>query len=154
PSAIDRAVLTLNALLGLGTLLAPVLVPLFTALGNWATLPLSVGAVILALILFSLRLPLHADSVQDLSATATRLPTKFWAFAAFATLYGIVETMSGIWAKIYMVGELEASVTSAALALTAFWGMVTLGRVVFALGERRLPEQDTFRILPFFTAIS
>jgi len=156
PSTIDRAVLVLNALLGFGTLLAPVLVALFIARSSWAGLPLSVAAVSLALFLFSLRLPLQAMSAESLPGGASRaaLPTRFWVFAAFATLYGIVETMNGNWATIYLVNELAATAASASLALTAFWGMVTVGRVLFALAERRLPEQTTFRILPFVIAIA
>src|SRR5262249_58177978 len=40
PAWIDRAVLILNALLGLGTALAPVLVALVVAIGAWWVLPL------------------------------------------------------------------------------------------------------------------
>ena len=40
PGRADGAVLALNALLGLGTALAPLLVALFTALGAWWALPL------------------------------------------------------------------------------------------------------------------
>ena len=41
PAAADRAVLYLNALLGLGTALAPVLVAVFLGIGLWWGLPLS-----------------------------------------------------------------------------------------------------------------
>jgi hypothetical protein len=40
------------------------------------------------------------------------------------------------------------------LALTAFWGMVTVGRVLFALIERMFPEQRTYHVLPFVAAIA
>ena len=52
--------LVLNALLGLGTALAPVFVALFVGLGIWWGLPVLVGVLLLALLLFSLRLPLEA----------------------------------------------------------------------------------------------
>jgi glucose-6-phosphate-specific signal transduction histidine kinase len=35
PAAVDRSILTLNALLGLGTVLAPVFVAIFVGLGFW-----------------------------------------------------------------------------------------------------------------------
>ena len=41
PGRTDGAVLALNALLGLGTALAPLLIMLFTALGAWWALPLA-----------------------------------------------------------------------------------------------------------------
>jgi fucose permease len=69
-------------------------------------------------------------------------------------LYGVVETMNGNWASLYMTNDLGATTTLAALALTAFWGMVTLGRVLFAVIERAFPEQRTFHLLPFVAAVA
>ncbi len=43
-------------------------------------------------------------------------------------LYGVCETVNGNWSQLDMTSELGASTTQAALALTAFWGMVTLGQ--------------------------
>ena len=40
PTAVDRSILVLNALLGLGTVLAPVFVAIFDGLGFWWGLPL------------------------------------------------------------------------------------------------------------------
>ena len=40
PAGVDKAVLVLNALLGLGTVLAPVLVAVFVGLGFWWGLPI------------------------------------------------------------------------------------------------------------------
>src|SRR5262245_928489 len=151
PATIDRAVLMLNALLGLGTVLAPVLVAVFLGLGDWSGLPLSVAVVTLVLLLFSVRLPLQARTMQG-AAPRVNLPARFWAFAGFATLYGVVETMSGNWATLYMANDLATSSTAASLALTAFWSTVTVGRVMFALLERPFPERTTFRVLPFVAA--
>jgi fucose permease len=46
--------------------------------------------------------------------------------------------------------RLGASATQASLALAAFWGMVTVGRVLFGLVDRWLAERITYHILPFF----
>ena len=51
-----------------------------------------------------------------------------------------------------MTSELGASTTEAALALTAFWAMVTVGRVVFAALQRRVPPRVTYHVLPFLLA--
>jgi hypothetical protein len=48
-----------------------------------------------------------------------------------------------------MTNRLGASATQAALALAAFWGMVTLGRVAFALIDRWLPARVIYHVLPF-----
>ena len=56
PDRVDRAMLVLNALLGLGTALAPVLVAVFVGLGFWWGLP--VLSTILLVLLLSPRLSL------------------------------------------------------------------------------------------------
>jgi fucose permease len=60
--------------------------------------------------------------------------------------------MNGNWATLYMAKDLAASATVASLALTAFWGMVTVGRVLFAVIERRFPERRAYHLLPFVVA--
>ena len=59
PQKVDKAVLALNALLGLGTALAPVFVAVFVGFGIWWGLPVLVGALILGLLLFSFSQPLN-----------------------------------------------------------------------------------------------
>jgi MFS family permease len=58
PTRVDSSVLVLNALLGLGTALAPVLVAVFVGLGFWWGLPLLSGILLVVLLGVSLRLPL------------------------------------------------------------------------------------------------
>jgi fucose permease len=151
-AAADRAVLYLNALLGLGTALAPVLVAIFVGLGVWWGLPLVVAALLALLVVVCLGLPLRADAATAAGPSSGAIPSRFWLFAAFALLYGVVETMNGNWATLYMSSSLGASATVASLALTAFWGMVTVGRILFAAIERRFPETSAYRLLPFVAA--
>ena len=75
-------------------------------------------------------------------------------FAGFATLYGICETVNGNWSQLDMTRELGASTTVAALALTAFWAMVTVGRIGVAAIERWVSVRVTYRILPFVLAVT
>jgi fucose permease len=156
PARVDRSVLVLNALLGLGTVLAPVFVAVFTGLGFWWGLPVLSVLLLVALLLVSLRLPLRAGAQASGGAPPgrARLPARFWIYAAFAALYGICETMNGNWSQLVMTTRLGASATQASLALTAFWGMVTVGRVLFAAIGRWLPERVTYRILPFVLVAS
>jgi len=76
------------------------------------------------------------------------IPPRFWLFAAFAVLYGICETMNGNWSQQDMTSELGASTTQASLALTAFWAMVTVGRLLFAAIARWLPTRVVYHLLP------
>jgi MFS family permease len=55
PGAVDRSVLVLNALLGLGTALAPVFVAIFVGLGAWVALPVLAAALLVVLVLVSAR---------------------------------------------------------------------------------------------------
>ncbi|MBU6258578.1 MAG: MFS transporter, partial [Burkholderiales bacterium] len=58
PRRVDKAVLAMNALLGCGTALAPLLVAVFVGLGLWWGLPLLVAALVAALLGFGARLAL------------------------------------------------------------------------------------------------
>jgi len=155
PKKIDSAVLVLNALLGLGTVLAPVFVAVFIGLGLWWGLPLLAVVLLLALLLFSLSLPLQAetDKTTQSQKGKTALPARFWIFAAFALLYGVCETMNGNWATLYMSQSLGATSAAASFALMAFWGMATIGRVLFAAIAKRFPPNRTYRLLPFVIAV-
>lgn len=152
PSKVDRSVLVLNALLGLGTALAPVFVALFVGLGFWWGLPVLAGALLVLLLLNSLRLPLEIAAPAAASTGRTTVQPRFWWYAVFAVTYGICETMNGNWSSLAMQ-DLGASATQASLALTTFWAAVTIGRVGLAMIERRFPERRAYRLLPFLLAI-
>ena len=157
--AVNKAVLVLNALLGLGTALAPALIALFVGLGFWWGLPLLALLLLCTLLTCSARLPLGAaapssDANVASAATATTgWPPRLLAFCAFALLYGVCETMNGNWASLYMAQELGAGATQAVLALTLFWGTVTAGRLLFAATERWVSERALCRFLPLLLAL-
>jgi MFS family permease len=155
PDRVDASVLVLNALLGLGTALAPVFVAIFVGLGAWWGLPVMSCVLLLVLLAVSLGMPLRAGtSKQATSGRRAGIPKLFWVFAAFAVLYGFCETMNGNWSQLDMTKDLHASATQASFALTAFWGMVTVGRVLFAMIQRWFPPQRTYHTLPFLLAIT
>lgn len=87
PRRVDKAVLAMNALLGLGTALAPVFVAMFVGLAVWWGLPVLVGLLLSGLLLSgaSKRLsegdPSHAGQTQKAT-----VPRRFWLFAAFVLL--------------------------------------------------------------------
>ncbi len=156
PAAVDRSVLVLNALLGLGTALAPLFVAMFVGLGFWWGLPVLSTGLLAALLVTSLGLPLHTGARAAAAATAGKgraaVPNRFWLYAVFAVLYGICETMNGNWSQLDMTTELGASTAVASLALTMFWAMVTLGRVLFAAIQRWFPTHRTYHVLPILLA--
>jgi MFS family permease len=151
PDRVDVAVLALNALLGMGTALAPLLVALFVHFGAWWALPLVVGALLGALLVFTLPLSLGAAGAGEAAIVRSR---RFWLFLAFAFGYGIVETLNGNWAIIYMRDTLKAPAALASIALTLFWGAATAGRILFAAVERWIPARSTFRLLPWVIGLA
>ena len=150
PARADAAVLALNALLGLGTALAPVLVALFTGLGVWWALP-ALMTLLLALLVFLL---FHArlEVPYPAAGAESGLPSRFWIYAAAVLLYGLVETLCGNWSTLYLSTQRHVPVQSASFALTAFWVMVTIGRVIIALLQRVLSTQWIYVALPVLLA--
>jgi MFS family permease len=155
PDAADKAVLVLNALLGLGTALAPAFVAVFNGIGFWAGLPLLAGVLLAGLIAVSLRLPLRPAGAPGQAPrheqARTGLPIAFWVFGLFAFLYGICETMNGNWSQLDLA-SLGVKSATASLALTGFWAMVTVGRVLIAAVQRWLPSRAAYHGLPFLLA--
>ena len=58
----------------------------------------------------------------------------------------MVETLSGNWATLYLSTQRGVAARDASFALTAFWMMVTLGRVVIAFLERFVPARNLFGV--------
>jgi MFS transporter, FHS family, glucose/mannose:H+ symporter len=148
PARADGALLALNALLGLGTALAPALVALFAALGAWWGLPLLTAVLVAALLIALTALGALAEPAREAARAGGGLPPRFWFYAAATLLYGIVETLSGNWAELYLATERHLPTQSAALALAAFWLAVTAGRLIFAALARRLPPPRVYVALP------
>src|SRR5271157_425145 len=87
PDNADRAVLALNALLGLGTALAPVLVALVVGIGAWWLLPAAVACTLALVFAVALREPLRGCAgIVGSGAPAPvgweKLPPRFWLYAA------------------------------------------------------------------------
>ena len=158
PKRADRAVLALNALLGLGTALAPVLVAIVVALGAWWLLPVVVActAVLLFGVAYAQPLRLHvgnADADRPTSLNWIDLPRRFWLYAAAVFVYGIVETLNGNWAMLYLSSERGVSTQAASFALAAFWVMVTVGRILIALISQLVPARWIYVALPALSLV-
>jgi MFS transporter, FHS family, glucose/mannose:H+ symporter len=160
PQSTDRAVLALNALLGLGTALAPVLVATVVAVAAWWLLPVAVAGVLVLIFSMALTQPLRAtptrtaDRNGPMSIDRKSLPARFWLYATLVFLYGLLEALNGNWATLYLSGERGVSPRGASLALTAFWAMVTVGRVLVAAISRHATAARVYVGLAVFLAIA
>ena len=144
----------LHAFLGSGTALAPILVAVFAGGATWRRLPLIVAAAFLLLGLLSLRAPLAAAGPPPAPPTGRtpaprpRIPTRLALYGAAVFLYGICETVFGNWATLYLHGEARMPLASAELALTAFWAVVTIGRIAAAVIAIRVDARLIYAALP------
>src|SRR5450755_1155262 len=156
PARQDRSVLTLNALLGTGTALAPLLIAVFLALGAWWLLPVLAAVALAGFIVAAVRTPLDAGPPppKRTAGARVRLPARFWWYAAAVVLYGICETLFGNWSSVYLTGERGLSAQVASLALAAFWACVTIGRVIVAGLTSKVPATAVYLILPVLIALS
>ena len=161
PGRADSAVLALNALLGTGTALAPVFVAVFVGLGAWWLLPVVVGVALLVLLLFSARAPLQVAADRSAPGGAQSgtgflrgLPGRFWLYAAVVLLYGIVETLNGNWSGLYLTQQRGVPTQWASFALTAFWAMVTIGRVLAAVVSSKVQARWIYLGLPVLLVVA
>ena len=158
PQRADGAVLALNALLGLGTALAPVLVAIVVGLGVWWLLPVIVACITTLIFATALTEPLRISAGTAVASAPTsiglrNLPDRFWFYAAAVFLYGILETLNGNWARLYLSAERGVSARGASFALAAFWAMVTAGRVLVAFISRAVPARGIYVALPILLLI-
>src|SRR5215467_10736781 len=77
---------------------------------------------------------------------ATVMALNTYAEAVF--VYGILETLNGNWAILYLSSERGVPARGAAFALAAFWVMVTLGRVAIAMISRLVDARLIYAALP------
>ena len=146
----DRAILVLNALLGLGTVLAPVFVAIFVGIGFWRGMPV-MSAALFVLLLVSVRLPLQVGRLRRSGRVGhrRRILGLRWLRPPLRDLRD-PERQLGPARHDERVG---ASVTAASLTLTAFWAMVTLGRVTLRSDSGARCRRDvTYHVLPFLLA--
>jgi MFS transporter, FHS family, glucose/mannose:H+ symporter len=132
PGRENRAVLILNALLGTGTALAPIFVAIVIALGAWWLLPSAIAVALAGLLMLSAKEPLEASREAARASSSKGLPRRFYLYATAVLLYGIMETLNGNWSGPYLTGDRGVSTQNASFALTTFWAMVTIGRILFA----------------------
>lgn len=153
PRRADRAILALNALLGAGTALAPLFVAIFVSLGVWWMLPVITAIALATLLLYTFRTPFKASASNAARTKDSQgFPLRFWLYAAAVLLYGIAETLSGNWSGPYLTGERGVSAQGASYALTTFWAMVTVGRILFAALSAKIAARWIYAGLPILLA--
>ena len=135
-------------------------VAIFVALGAWWLLPVTVAVALLAVLLLVSKNPFRSESHRtgaighSKSTGLASLPARLWLYAALVLLYGVVETLNGNWATIYLGGKPGISARGASLGLTAFWATVTAGRIFFSALSRRISVRWIYIGLPMFLIVA
>ena len=133
PRTPTTALTLLNGLVGGATALAPLLLQAAARFGHWGLLPLMllIGFTLLLLI----TPPEHRADASE-HAHWGMLP-----FALAVLLYAIAEGGFSSWAQVYVGSVAHASTFTATLALSAFWGGMTVLRLLLGL----VPEHGNAR---------
>jgi fucose permease len=157
PERIPVAMSALHSLLGLGTALAPLLLQLFIFWGAWWGAPLLISLLFVLLILLSvlanLRVALVSKGVK-ISAQHPMRSTLFWVFVCIGLLYGFSETVFGNWSTIFMHQSEGISMEQANFALSTMWALVTIGRIIIAIGSVWVSPRWTYLTLTILIVIA
>ena len=138
PRTATMAVTLLNAGIGGATALSPLILHGITTWTSWGVWPLTLAAGF-GLVLF---LPLPASTAK--TGESPRWQASMLLFALAAFLYAIGEGIFGSWANIYISVNKALPAHYGALALSAFWGSMTLFRILLALVPERIIAQRLF----------
>ena len=120
------AITLLNALIGAATAASPLILDFALTRGNWSIWPLLLAG---GFCLVSLaQWPEEPDRQQPAFWPPGLLP-----FVLITLIYAICEGSFASWASVYVSASRGHGDGAGALALSAFWGSMTIFRVVLAL---------------------
>ena len=131
----NSAVTILHMMAGFGMTVAPLVFAYVIGAGNWIVVPIGLSA--LAILLTLLSLGTHFPTPIAMEATARGTwPTKslyFWLMLGAAVFYALTEGIFANWAIIYVQDVKSLSPQTAASSLAAFWGALTIGRLLASI---------------------
>src|ERR1700690_3416821 len=126
----SAAITLLNAVIGGATALSPLVLSALQARWNWSAWPL-----VLAIGFAVAWLPPLPEAGDD--ARSVFWPHGLLPFVLVVLIYAICEGSFGSWASVYLSVDKHLGDHAGTLALSAFWGSMTLFRTVLA----PLPER-------------
>jgi fucose permease len=157
PKNQDIAYIGLHAILGIGAALSAQILEPFRTAGFWAGFPLMIAGLYVVLIGFSTlaHFPETPNRFrEELENRSVLHSFPFWLFCAVAFLYAMAECTFSNWLVIYLTLERGLPANSAANALSAYWGAVTLGRLATLAGAKWVPPSSVYPALPVLMAVS
>lgn len=157
PRRANVAIVALHMSAGAGLTIGPFLIAMLATQHRWLAAPM--GLCALATLLFLLTLCLRLPAAPGGGPAASLWPEPgrtsfFWGTAAMALLYSIAEAMFSNWCVLYLVEEKQIPLQVAALALTCFWGSLTIGRLLVSVGVLWIRPLLLLLTLPVLIAVA
>ncbi|MBC7945397.1 MAG: MFS transporter [Burkholderiales bacterium] len=164
PERRNTAVVALHTLLGLGLMAGPLLAA--WTMDRWLRFPLSLLVVCLAVAIVVALTSFPDDRATERStrkarqnkqgdrqsesdaAPAPQRSTVFWLFMTIAVLYAFAEGTFSSWVAIYLQQTKQLPETTAAAALSAFWGALVAGRLLVSVIVVRVAAERVWQTLP------
>lgn len=145
------AVTALHMCAGAGLTVAPILFAQLAEAGRWVAGPIGLAAIAMVLFVLAIgtRFPLPPAQAEDVAEVVHPGRTAlFWVCAAAAMLYSVAEGTFSNWAIVFLTEERGIVASRAAIALTCFWGAITVGRLVVTLLATRMPPVAFLLAMP------
>jgi fucose permease len=141
----------LHSCLGIGTAIGPIAFIFFLEHAQWWYDGVLIGSLYFLLLLSVFALfpnPCHITKEKTGKSTLPFSSFALWGFIAIGLLYGICETTFGNWGTIFLHQDKSLSVTSAAIALSLFWGALTFGRILTVIFSFFISTRIIYCTLP------
>ncbi len=148
PEKFATAIVFLHGMLGLGTAAAPLLLSYFTATGYFWVDPLLLLSILLILALIMWWALPQITSINNQAKGKLRLSPTLLLLLLFMLLYGMAETLIGNWGLLLSKEVKNLPAKSASIALSIFWGAVTVGRIAVSLLAWKVSARHILPILP------
>lgn len=156
PERATTAVTALHMSAGAGLTIGPALFAGLASNGAWFWGPAGLFVVTILILAISImarfpEVPAEPDGQHAGSAAKSRF---FWLCAIVAMLYSVAEGTFSNWAILYLHDERGIAPATAAFALTAFWGSLTVGRLLASILVMRISATAFLFSLPVLMALS
>lgn len=157
PARHDASIVAMHVAIGIGLSVGPVLAGLLAGAGLWAAFPAALAALCLVLVGVVLVISLPADAPARSEGSPVGDPppkheAAFWLFVGVVVLYALAEGTFANWVLIYLTEERGIAAPTAAVALSAFWGALTAGRVAVLALLLRFAARRIWMALPILMA--
>ncbi|MCK5454406.1 MAG: MFS transporter, partial [Calditrichia bacterium] len=156
PAKGETALVALHTVLGTGLAAGPFIVGWLSNLGWWFIYPISLVGVSILVVLFLpfCHLPDYVASLKNIDVKHTKnLKTPLynwilWVFLIIVVMYAFAEGTFSNWAVVYLNENRGIPLTTASLALSAFWAMIAIGRLLVSVLLIKVSSQSIWLFLP------